>query len=213
MSEETKKTKVPAKLKTRNLFGFKLKQPTGIYLDTDETKQVIDLWKEDSKQIDTNTDKLESANRAIAVNVSKIPEILKNVGSSRSEAIRYFKASKDPIKKREWARRLIVADRSYQSIKQSEKRMEAVKARIQAVVHDAALEKMALDVRISEAEAYVKMGEGLTLVGDSLIAARQRAKSADVQFEVLEFNTEAIEGEVNALKDKALIEEAQKVIG
>jgi hypothetical protein len=204
--------RVPGKLRS-GLFGMKLKSPSGIKLDNKETQQVIDLWKEDTKTIDDNTHNLLSAERAIESNLERLPDILNEVSTARNEACRYFKqTTKDPIKKREWARRLVVADRAYESIKASKKRMDGVMIRIRGVVRDAALEKRALEVRISEAEAYVKMGKGLSLVGDTLIAARTRASNVDIEFSLLELGTENIENTVLKMKNDDLIREAERLI-
>lgn len=206
------KKSVEKKLKG-GFFSFNQKIPSGITLTSEETKEVIELWKEDVEVIKTNTEKLNSADTAIERNLTRLPESLSQVSNARNDAIRYFKITKDPIKRREWARRLIVADNAHKSIKASQDRMNVTRARIQSVVKDAALEKLALDVRISEAEAYVKMGEGLQLVGEMLVSARTRAKKADMEFSTLEFNTEQLEAHVVNYKDEKLIAEAEKILG
>ena len=206
------KKSIEKKLKG-GIFNFSAKIPSGITLTSDETKEVIELWKKDAETIEENTVTLKDADFALGRNLEKLPNMLKEVNTQRTDAIRYFKITKDPIKKREWARRVIVADNAFKSINQSKNRMEVTRERIKSVVQDAAIEKIALDVRIAEAEAYTKMGEGLQLVGEMLVAARTRAKRADIEFTTLEFNTEQIETHVIDLKDSKLIEKAQKIVG
>lgn len=195
------------------ILRMKLRAPSGIQLDAKETTAIIDLWKDDKKVMETNSADLIQAELAIkAIVQHKVPDILVELNAARSEAVRFFKITKDPLKKREWARRLVVAERARNSVKDSQQRMQGVTERIKAVVSDASLEKQALEVRIAEAEAYQKMGKGLHLVGDSLINARIRAKSSKVEFMNLELGIESIEKTVSQTSDSAIVEEANKIL-
>ena len=127
--ERMSKKSVEKKLKG-GFFSFSQKVPSGITLTSEETKEVIELWKEDVEVIKTNTEKLSSADTAIERNLTRLPESLSQVSNARNDAIRYFKITKDPIKRREWARRLIVADNAHKSIKASQDRMNVKPAEL-----------------------------------------------------------------------------------
>ena len=53
------KKSVQKKLKG-GFFSFNQKIPSGITLTSEETKEVIELWKEDVEVIKTNTEQLEA---------------------------------------------------------------------------------------------------------------------------------------------------------
>ena len=55
--ERMSKKSVEKKLKG-GFFSFSQKVPSGITLTSEETKEVIELWKEDVEVIKTNTEKL-----------------------------------------------------------------------------------------------------------------------------------------------------------
>lgn len=196
----------------RGILNMKLKSPTGVRLSNNETAALIDVMVEDKKTAEENHKSLEQADLRIKRNLRTIPEVMEEVTQARTDAARYFKTTKDPLKKREWARRLIIADRARTQIKASEKRMNAMSERIKTLVSDAALEKQALDIRINEAQAYKEMGDGIQLVGDSLIQARTRAKTQKVEFANLEIMTEGLEKTVSAKSGSGLIDEAQKIL-
>ena len=65
------KKSVEKKLKG-GFFSFSQKVPSGITLTSEETKEVIELWKEDVEVIKTNTEKLSSADIAIERNLTKL---------------------------------------------------------------------------------------------------------------------------------------------
>lgn len=198
----------------RHIFKAKLRTPKGVKLTSDETVALIDIWKEDVKTIQSNSELLTKADtQIVSIVETQLPDVLKEVEQARSEALRFFKITKDPLKKPEWARRLVVADRSLQSIRNSKKRMLGMSSRVKALVADASLEKKALDIRIAEAEAYVSMGKGLQLVGDTLISARERASTASIEFSNLELGIENIEAEVAQSKQSSVVAEAERIAG
>lgn len=196
----------------RSILKMKLRLPQGITLNEGETAAIIDVWKDDQRTLEKNYDQLETASDGIERTLKyKLPDAIQATSQAKSESLRFYKITKDPIKKREWARRLVIADRAITSIKGSEKRMRGMTERIKTLVEDASLEKHALDIRIAEAEAYQKMGSGLHLVGESLIDARTRAKSSKVEFRNLELGIEAIERTVKKKKDADIIAEAEAI--
>ena len=195
------------------ILKSKLKAPKGVRLSTAETGAIIDLWKEDHKVLEKNSTTLVGAEDEIRRVIEyKLPDILTEVTAARTEAARFFKITKDPLKKREWARRLVVAERARLSVTESKKRMEGMTARIKSVVADAALEKKALEIRIAEAEAYQKMGKGLHLVGETLIDARIRASTTSVEFGSLELGLESIESTVRQTSDEKIMKEAAALL-
>jgi hypothetical protein len=197
----------------RSVLNMKLRSPKGVKLSNNETSAVINIWKEDAKKLEKNNSTLESAAKQISSNLILLPDALEETTKARSDAARFFKITKDPLKKREWARRLVVAERARTSIKGAQKRMEGMSERIKTLVADATLEKRALDIRVGEAEAYQKMGDGLHLVGESLINARSRAKTMEIEFSNLELGIETLEKSVKGSSDEELLLEAERIAG
>lgn len=196
------------------ILKMKLRAPAGVKLDSGETAAIIDIWKKDQRTLTQNNNQLEEADASIKRTLDhKLPDVLAEVTQARTEAARFFKITKDPIKKREWARRLVIADHALHSVRDSKKRMTGMSDRIKTLVADASLEKQALDIRIAEAEAYLKMGKGLHLVGESLINARLRASSTSIEFTNLEFGIEAAEKLVRQTSDSNIIAQAKAIAG
>lgn len=196
----------------RGILNLRLRVPAGVKLTAGETSTLIDVWKDDQKILTGNHTQLETANQAITRNISRIPDSLQEVTQARTEAARFFKITKDPIKKREWARRLVVAERARVAIKGSQKRMIVMQDRIKTLVSDAVLEKRALDTRIAEAEAYAKMGTGLKLVGESLIDARFKVKANEIHFRDLELGIEDLDKTIKAVGDDSIMAEAKSIL-
>lgn len=195
----------------KGILKLKLNLPVGLTLSTGETIELIDVMKKDSKTLDDNHKDLVQAELRIKRNMLSIPDTLTEVMTTRSEATRYFKVTKDPIKRREWARRLVVADKATKQIQASRKRMEVMQDRVKTLVQDAYIEKQALEIRINEAEAYREMGQGIQLVGEKLVHARSRAKSQKIHFSNLEVLVEGLEKSVSA-DSPNIIEQAEKIL-
>lgn len=195
-----------------SILKMKLRAPTGVKLSSGETTAIIDIWKKDQRILQQNNRELEEADVSIKRTLEHtLPDVLAEVTEARIEASRYFKITKDPLKKREWARRLVIADHAMKSVRNSKKRMTVMSDRIKTLVADASLEKRALDIRIAEAEAYMKMGKGLHLVGESLVDARLRAQSSNIEFTNIEFGIEAAERLVRNTSDSDIIEQAKAI--
>ncbi len=196
----------------RGILNLRLRVPAGVKLTAGETSTLIDVWKDDQKVLTENHTQLETASQAIARNINRIPEALQEVTLARTEAARYFKITKDPLKRREWARRLVVAERARVAIKGSQKRMVVMQDRVKTLVQDAVLEKRALDTRIAEAEAYAKMGSGLKLVGESLIDARFKVKANEIHFRDLELGIEDLDKVVKQVGEDSIMAEAKLIL-
>lgn len=197
----------------RGILKMKLLAPSGVRLNEGETVALIDTWRDDRKVLEKSQTSLRSASEAIESNLHKLPDTLQEVTKAKQDAARYFKITKDPFRKREWAGRLVIADRARTAIKGSQKRMQVMRERVKTLVEDATIEKKALDIRIAEAEAYSKMGSGLKLVGQSLVEARARAKESRVEFSNFELGIESLEKTVKGESDSKLIEEAERILG
>lgn len=196
------------------ILKMKLRAPSGVKLNSGETAAIIDIWKKDQRTLTQNNNQLIEADASIKRTLEqKLPDILDEVTLARTEAARYFKITKDPLKKREWARRLVIADHAMNSVRDSKKRMSGMSDRIKTLVADATIERQALDIRIAEAEAYLKMGKGLHLVGESLINARLRAQSSSIEFTNLEFGIEAAEKIVRNTDDSKIMSQAKAIAG
>lgn len=196
------------------ILKMKLRAPSGVKLSSGETAAIIDIWKKDQRVLTQNNTQLEEADASIKRTLEyKLPDVLAEVTQARTEAARFFQITKDPLKKREWARRLVIADHAMNSVRDSKKRMTGMSDRIKTLVADASIEKQALDIRIAEAEAYLKMGKGLHLVGESLINARLRAQSSSIEFTNLEFGIEAAEKLVRKTDDSKIMSQAKAIAG
>jgi hypothetical protein len=111
--------------------GIKLKAPHGVRLTQGETEALVDIQKEDVQVLKDNQQEVLSA-----IGVTRSLEIgnqIKKAQSARSAAATYYRNTKDPIKKREWARRLVVADNTRKGLADMKNRMTVTRERLEMI--------------------------------------------------------------------------------
>lgn len=188
-------------------------KPSGVKLSDADARLVIREWKDEVEATTKSIAKLKSVDYRSASHLAKVGEAKDNVASQLVEAKRCFKISKNPLKKEEWARKVLIANKTLKTLVESEKRVQGSIDRAKSFIAEASLVKTMLDTRISEAELYREMNGGLKLVGEALIDAKSRYKEVDFEFENLELGFEHLEQGVISSPADAVIKEAQELVG
>lgn len=189
----------------------KLNAPVSVKLSTGETVALAQIYEEDVATIKKN--QYEVDNALSATSSPDVKDALEKAQAARSNAAGTYKITKDPLKKREWARRVVVADSTLKSIRNMKKRIEATHDRLGMIKGDLELQLMEAEARAAEAKAYAKAGNQLRLAGEKLIDARTRAKHMKVEYANLEVNMSAAEKSIDKSDPEDLINKANKIIG
>lgn len=191
--------------------NVKLKAPHGIRLTQGETEALVELQEKDVKVLKENQSEVVSALDATrSIDVKRETEVAQ---SARSVALATYKRTKDPIKKREWARRLVVANHALKSLQGLSKRMSATHDRLMMIKGDLELQVVEAQARVAETKAYAKAGKQLRLAGESLVNARSRAKNSAIEYTNLEITMEGAEKLINNSKPEELLYEADIIAG
>ena len=188
----------------------KLLAPVGIKLSESETMVLAAIYEDDASKIKQNEIEINKAIRA--TETMNVRDSINDAVKARSFAVGTFKQTKDPIKKREWARRVVVADHALKSMRDMKNRMEATRDRLTMIKGDVELQLMEAEARAAEAQAYAKAGKQLRLVGQKLVDARTRAKTLDIEYANLEVSMEGAEMFIDSRDANDLIAEANRVI-
>ena len=188
----------------------KLRMPAGITLSNNETLALADVYRDDVTVLKNNNDEVGKAIRATE-NTTSFD--IDKAASTKRMAVANFRQTKDPVRKREWARRVVVADQTLGTMRKIKKRMTATHDRLLMIKGDLELQILEAEARATEADAYAKAGKQLRLVGDRLISARSRAESMRFEYENLEVTMEAAEKFVDSTKPDKLVEQAKKIAG
>lgn len=190
---------------------LKLKAPHGIRLTQGETEALADIQQADVQVLKDNQQEILSA-----IGVTRSVEVgnqIKKAQSARSAAATYYRNTKDPIKKREWARRLVVADTTRKGIVDMKNRMTVTRERLEMIKGDIELQIVEAEVRVAETTAYAKAGKQLQLAGETLISARTRAKSSAIEYTNLEVTMEGAEKMISSTDPEDLLSQADAIIG
>ncbi len=189
----------------------KILAPVGITLTQGETVALADIYDDDVKKIKQNRNEVEKAVEATTYkhNESAIEKSL----VARNTASAIYKRTKSPIKKREWARRIVIADHTLKSMRDMRKRMTTAHDRLEMIKGDLELQLIEAEARAAEARAYAQAGKQLRLAGEKLIDARARAKSVKLEYTNLEVSMEGAEKMIDNTKPEELIETANKIVG
>lgn len=196
---------------TRYKLGLKMRSPHGIKLSQGETEALVVLQQEDVQVLKDNQQEVLAA-----IGVTQSVEVgnqIKKASTARSIAAATYRNTKDPIKKREWARRLIVADTTRKGLVDMKTRMAATKDRLMMIKGDIELQIVEAEAKVSETMAYAKAGKQLRLAGETLIDARTRAKSNAVEYTNLEITMEGAEKMINDTKPEELLAQADAILG
>jgi hypothetical protein len=190
---------------------YKLRAPHGIQLSQGETEALVEVQEKDVQILKDNQQEVLSA-----LGVTKSIEVgsqLKKAKSARSVAASTYKITKDPIKKREWARRLVVADTTRKSLEDMKDRMIATRERLEMIKGDIELQIIDAEAKVAETKAYAKAGNQLRLAGETLISARTRAKNNKIEYTNLEITMEGAEKLINDDEPESLLAQADAIIG
>lgn len=191
--------------------GIKLRAPNGIRLTQGETEALVEIQQEDVNTLKTNQQEVLSA-----IGVTRSIELgyqIKKAQSARSVASATYRNTKDPIKKREWARRLVVADNTRKGLVDMTTRMTATRDRLEMIKGDLELEIIEAEARVAETTAYAKAGSQLRLAGQTLVNARTRAKGNIIEYSNLEISMEGAEKLINDAEPEDLLAQAEAIIG
>lgn len=190
---------------------FKLRAPSGIKLSQGETEALIELQHEDIQVLKDNKQEVLAA---IGVTHSvDVGNQIKKVQSARSVAAATYRQTKDPIKKREWARRLVIADTTRNTLVDMKNRMVSTRERLEMIKGDITLQLFEAEAKVAETEAYAKAGKQLRLAGQTLVNARIRAKSNVIEYSNLEVSMEGAEKLISAETTEELLEQADRISG
>ncbi len=203
----------PKKAGFMNRFkvGLKLRAPHGIRLSQGETEALVEIQQEDVQILKDNQQEVLSA-----IGVTRSIEVgnqIKKAQSARSVAAATYRNTKDPIKKREWARRLVVADNTRKGLVDMKNRMTTTRERLEMIKGDLELEIIEAEARVAETNAYAKAGKQLRLAGETLVSARTRAKGNVIEYSNLEISMEGAEKLINDSKPEDLLAQADAIIG
>lgn len=190
---------------------LKLKAPKGVRLSQGETEALLEIQQEDVKVLKDNQQEVLGA-----IGVTKGIELgtqIKTTQSARSQALATYKHTKDPIKKREWARRLVVADTTRKALTDMKNRMSATADRLHMIKGDIELQIVEAEAKVAETTAYAKAGKQLRLAGETLISARTRAKSNRIEYTNLEVSMEGAEKLIDNSNPDDLLAQADKIAG
>ena len=203
----------PKKAGFMNRFkvGIKLRAPHGIRLTQGETEALVEIQQEDVQILKDNQQEVLSA-----IGVTRSIEVgnqIKKAQSARSVAAATYRNTKDPIKKREWARRLVVADTTRKGLVDMKNRMSTTRDRLEMIKGDLELEIIEAEARVAETTAYAKAGNQLRLAGETLVNARTRAKGNVIEYSNLEIRMEGAEKLINDSEPEDLLAQADAIIG
>lgn len=215
----TKSKKVRAKVAAAPKSNFynrfkvrlKLKSPTGVRLSQGETEALGAIQYEDVQLLKANEQEVLAA-----IGVTRSIEVgneIKKAQTARSVAATTYRNTKDPIKKREWARRLVVADTTRKSLIDLSSRMLVTRERLEMIAGDIALQVIEAEAKVAETSAYAKAGKQLRLAGENLVSARSRAKSTEMEYTNLEITMEGAEKMIANEEPEDLIKQADAILG
>lgn len=193
----------------RAKLKLKLSSPVGITLTNSEAKILLDGQQKAVELLEKDEERVEKIQRGINVDIDdSIAEASEALNMARGT----YRRTKNPILQREWARRMVVADRTVQTLVQTKKRTELVASRLKMIAGDIRLELMAAEARVAETKMYVDAGDSLRLVGDKLIQARAKSKPMKVEYKNLEITMEGAESLVSDMGDDEVITEAERLL-
>lgn len=214
-TKSTSKAKVvkPKKISfiQRYKVGLKLRSPNGIVLSKSETEALVQIQQEDVQVLKQNQQEVLAA---IGVTHSvQLGSQIKKAQSARSIAAATYKNTKDPIKKREWARRLVIADNTRKGLVDMKSRMVVTRERLEMIKGDMELQIVEAEAKVAETMAYAQAGEQLRLAGETLVSARTRAQSNAIEYTNLEVTMEGAEKMLSNTDPEELLAQADAIIG
>lgn len=190
---------------------LKLKAPHGVRLSPGETEALVEIQENDVQILKDNQQEVLTA-----IGVTRSIEVgnqIKKAQSARSVAATTYRNTKDPIKKREWARRLVVADTTRKGLLDMKNRMNSTRERLEMIKGDIELQLVEAEAKVAETKAYAKAGNQLRLAGETLISARTRAKNNTIEYTNLEVSMEGAEKLISDANPEDLLAQADAILG
>lgn len=206
-----KAKKVKVSFLDRYRVKLKLKAPHGVRLSPGETEALVEIQEKDVQVLKDNQQEVLSA-----IGVTRSIEVgnqIKKAQSARSVAATTYRNTKDPIKKREWARRLVVADTTRKGLLDMKNRMTVTRERLEMIKGDIELQIVEAEAKVAETKAYAKAGNQLRLAGETLVSARTRAKNNAIEYTNLEISMEGAEKLISDTDPEALLAQADAILG
>jgi len=191
---------------------LKILVPMGITLSPSETLVLSDMYEDDVKVLEKNETEVKKALTATEKSLAA-SNTLETAHTARSQAVGTYKITQDPVKKREWARRIVVADQTIQSVRDVKTRLGATKDRLLMIKGDIELQLMEAEAQAAEMQAYAAAGNSLRLAGEKLMQARSRANKLSLEYSNLEVTMEGAEKMASKLDGKQLLDKAEEIIG
>ena len=194
----------------RTKMKLKVSVPMGVTLTSGESLALAEVYREDAKRLRESEKEVTTALSSTAkVDAFNVDTAL----AARNMAISTFKRTKNPIKRREWARRVVVAEETLGTLRKVRKRMTATHDRLTMIHGDLQLQIVQQEALAAEAEAYAKAGKQLRLVGDNLVSARTRVKGLKFEYDNLEVTMEGAEKQISSDKPDRVLRQAEKIAG
>lgn len=194
----------------KSAVKLKVLMPMGVRLSPGETITLSEMYEDDAKVIKDN--KAEVANAIKATERSIVSSnAIKLARGAKSQAIGTFKITKDPVKRREWARRIVVADQTIQTMRGVKTRLSATKDRLTMIMGDLELQYIEAEAKAAEMAAYASAGNSLRLAGEKLMHARSRANKLKLEYDNLEVTMEGAEKMASGLTDAQLLSAAENI--
>lgn len=190
---------------------LKILVPMGVTLSPSETATLSEMYQDDARVLEKNDAELKKAIKATESSLN-LTNTLSTARTARSQAAGYYKVTKDPVKKREWARRIVVADQTIQTIRDVKVRLSATKDRLTMIKGDMELQLMEAEAKAAEMQAYAAAGNSLRLAGEKLMQARSRANQLNLEYNNLEVTMEGAESMMSKLSPKELLAKAEEII-
>lgn len=191
--------------------NFKMMVPMGLSLTPGETIVLSEMYNEDVTTLENNSTEVSKAIRATEKSLN-MANTVATARQARSHAVATFKRTKDPIKKREWARRVVVADSAIQTVRGVKLRLGATKDRLTMIKGDMELQLMEAEAKAAEMSAYAQAGNGLRLAGEKLMQARSRANKLGLEYDNLEVTMEGAERALSNVPETQLVSKAEEII-
>ncbi len=205
------------KSKSMSTWGQKAKVklkmliPMGLVLSPGETSTLAEMYNDDANILEKNSQEISKAIKATEAGLN-VSNTLSVARAARSQAVGTYKITKDPIKKREWARRIVVADSTIQAVRDTKMRLNATKDRLTMIKGDMELQLIEANTKAAEMQAYASAGNSLRLAGEKLMHARSRANKLSLEYDNLEVTMEGAESFMSKLSPVQLIAKADEII-
>lgn len=190
---------------------LKILAPVGITLSPSETLVLSSMYDEDVEVLEKNNSEVRKAITATEKSL-KITNTLTAARAARSQAAGFLKITKDPIKSREWARRIVIADQTISSVMQVKTRLSATKDRLTMIKGDMELQLMEAEAKAQEMQAYATAGNSLRLAGEKLMQARSRANKLSLEYNNLEVTMEGAEKMMSHLTPAEILAKAKEIM-